>query len=313
MKQLLYFLLYTHILPLLAQDYKEYHTKTILAEEFIAQEEFDESIRIYSEIIENYTFVFLRDYKITTQLLVHQGKHEKAFDYLIKAIESGWEWKEIKKLKSLTSLQKNEKWYWVRDHYDNLRLNFISTINVELRKQVHQMFKKDQRMALRVFLRMGSEKYAHKNFGPHSLKQIEELKEILNDHGFPSEQLIGNSYWMSTILSHHNSVSETFVKNDKLYPSLRSKLLAALEKGEVSPYELALIEDWRNAVQSNRTEPGYGFLSTPKKSQLPETNNLRASIGLRSIELRNKLVDMENKTGINLYLPDWVKGKIHIE
>jgi len=31
------------------------------------------------------------------------------------------------------------------------------------------------------------------------------------------------------------------------------------------------------------------------------------------VALRNKLIDVENKTGINFYLPDWVKGKIIIE
>jgi hypothetical protein len=81
----------------------------------------------------------------------------------------------------------------------------------------------------------------------------------------------------------------------------------------MSPYEFALIDDWQKAVASERTVPGYGFLISPKKSTLLETNQLRYKIGLRSIELRNKLVDVEKKTGMNFYLPDWIKGKINIE
>ena len=39
-------------------------------------------------------------------------------------------------------------------------------------------------------------------------------------------------------------------------------------------------------------------------------DELRHAIGLRPVALRNKLIDIESKTGINLFLPDWVKGKI---
>jgi hypothetical protein len=140
-----------------------------------------------------------------------------------------------------------------------------------------------------------------------------ELIKILDDQGYPGEQLIGNNYWMSTILSHHNSISKEYVNQDTLYNFIKPKLIKAIENGQISPYEFAMIDDWYIAVNSGRTQTGYGFLNPPLSSTLTETNKLREKIGLRTIELRNKLVDVENETGINFYLPDWIKGKIKVE
>jgi hypothetical protein len=81
----------------------------------------------------------------------------------------------------------------------------------------------------------------------------------------------------------------------------------------MSSYEFALIDDWYIAVSSGHKAAGYGFLDPPAQSTLEETNRLRERIGLRSIELRNALVEMEKRTGMNFYLPDWVKGPIAIE
>jgi len=74
-----------------------------------------------------------------------------------------------------------------------------------------------------------------------------------------------------------------------------------------------MIDDWYIAVSSDRTQTGYAFLNAPISSSLDITNELRQRIGLRTIELRNRLIDVQNKTGMNFYLPDWIKGKIKVE
>ena len=90
-------------------------------------------------------------------------------------------------------------------------------------------------------------------------------------------------------------------------------MIKAIELGQISPYEFALIDDWRIAVISDRTQTGYGYVNPPLTSTLIEANNLRLKVGLRTVELRNKLVDLEKKIGMNFYLPDWVEGKIQIK
>ena len=109
---------------------------------------------------------------------------------------------------------------------------------------------------------------------------------------------------MSTILSHHNSISIAYNNKDKLYPGLKSELKIALKNGQISPFEFALIDDWYRSCKYDRNRATYGILDLPSQSQISKTNELRENILLRPIELRDALVDIQNKTGMNFYLPD---------
>lgn len=86
-----------------------------------------------------------------------------------------------------------------------------------------------------------------------------------------------------------------------------------LKEGYISPYEIALPADWKKTVISEWKESAYGYLNPPNTSNISQINKTRNAIGLRSVELRNELIDIETKTGMRLYLPDWIDGKIKIE
>jgi hypothetical protein len=142
-----------------------------------------------------------------------------------------------------------------------------------------------------------------------------DLDRILGQYGYPGEKLIGNNFWMSTILGHHNSISTQYNKNDTIYNYLKPKLWIALERGEMSPYEYALIDNWFIAVSSDRSEKSYGYIDGLSSEDILRSNQLRKSIGARSIETRNDLVDIQEKTGIDFYLHGnpWQAGKIEPE
>ena len=299
-----------------SQNYWNYHEQINKAEKLISDEKFQEALNIYNEVFNNYDFVFLRDYKIAAQLALNLDRQEKAFQIIKKGISAGWRIKKIKKHNYLSILRRTPEWELVEEAYPELRKKYLESIDESTRKSVRQMFKKDQRKALGALFRIGEkaqEKYALKKFAPHSEIQLKQLIEILEDHGYPGEQLIGNHFWASTILSHHNSLTSEYVKKDTLYDFIKPQLIKAIETGQISPYEFALIDDWRIAIISERTQTGYGFLNPPSTSTLIETNKLRFKVGLRTVELRNKLVDIEKKTGMNFYLPDWIDGKIQVE
>lgn len=298
------------------QDYRRYHKQINEAEKRIGDEQFKEALNIYNDVFKAFDFVFLKDYKIAAQLALYLNDKEKAFEIIKKGIATGWDLKSLKRNNYLSDLHHDSEWKLMVEGYPKLRQKYLERIDESTRKEVHKLFKADQRKALGALFRLGDkaqEKYALKKFAPHSEAQLTKLIRIMEDHGYPGEQLIGNSFWVSTVLSHHNSITTAYVKNDTLYNFIKPKLSIALEKGQISPYEFAIIDDWRIAVSSDRTQAGYGYLSPPLSSTLTETNKLRQSIGLRSIELRNKLVDVEKKTGMNFYLPDWIDGKIKIE
>ena len=188
-------------------------------------------------------------------------------------------------------------------------------IDSSLREEIEGMIAEDQRLAKVVaFMEDESEQEAFllDSFAPHSERQVRKLIEILKRHPYPGEKTIGNDFWVSTIVSHHNSISVEQVKNDTLFDFFKPRLEEAIRKGEMSPYELALMEDWRIAVLTEGTYSGYGYLKGPIKDSLDLINAKRKAVGLRPVELRNRLVDITQKTGMNFRLPDWVEGKIEI-
>ncbi|WKK67151.1 hypothetical protein [Lutimonas zeaxanthinifaciens] len=297
-------------------NYMEYHNTINYAEQFVSDERYEEALIKYVEVFNTYDFVFLRDYKVAAQLAFYLDKKEMVVEIIQEGFQSGWKLKDLKKNKFLSALKKQPEWKELEESYDPMNEIYLSKIDPALELKAHNMFKKDQKKALGALFRIGDKsqiEYAEKKFAPHSEKQIITLLEIFNNEGYPGEKIIGNDFWISTIISHHNSISKNYSRKDTLYPHIRPTLKKFLEKGEISPYEFALIDDWYMATIDDHSAVGYGFIKNAKKSSLEETNQLRKKIGLRSVELRNTLIEVELKTGMNFYLPDWTEGEIEIE
>lgn len=299
-----------------AYSYTQYHQKVILAEAFMAKEVLDSALVIYKDIFKTYDYVLLREYQLATQLAIKLEKDEEAALFLRGGIETGWTKKSIKNNQIVKTWLDSEDGKVLRD-YDKYREGFEQGVNDTLAAQVHDMFKKDQKLAIKALLRLSSasqDKYAEKKFAPHSEKQMAQLLSILNQVGYPGGKIIGNDMWMSIILSHHNSISQKYALADTLYPHLRPLLIDAIDKGEMQPVDFAFIEEWRMATMTEPSEVSYGFLEAPFEDNLVKTDSLRAAIGLRSVKLRNDLVDVQNKTGIDMYLfgAPWVDGKIEM-
>lgn len=315
------FLSFVNVLPQKKADadssYASYHQKVILAETFIAKEDFDAALKVYKDIFKTYDYILLREYQLATQLAIKLDKDEEAALFLTRGIEGGWTKKAIKKNQLLKNWLDTEKGQVLMLDYDKFHEGFKQGVNDTLSSQVHEMFKRDQKLALKALFRLSSasqDKYAEKKFAPHSEKQMEQLLRIINEVGYPGAKHIGNDMWMSIILSHHNSISQNYAKADTLFLHLRPLLKEAIDKGEMLPVDFAFIEEWRFATMTVPSEVSYGFLEAPFKDSLTKTDSLRAAIGLRSVQLRNDLVDVQNKTGIDMYLfgAPWVDGKIEL-
>ena len=289
------------------ENYIAYHRTIAHAQKLIAHQEYQEALNLYRQVFNSYRFVFLKDYKVATQLAIQVGKKEEAFTYLKKAMAAGWDLNEVKKSKFLKKLQNNSEWEVVEKQRDSLRAVYQKNEKSELRSVVKRMFNKDQRKALLALFTFSSkrrERYAEKKFAPHSEKQIAELSRLINTYGYPGEKLIHNGYWTSVILSHHNSISTEYNLKDTLYSAIRPKLLKALELGEMSPYEFVRIDDWYVASKNGRQEKQFGHLSgSLTHKELEKANQLREEIGMSSVETTNSLIDLQSQTGMNFYLP----------
>lgn len=296
------------------ENYIAYHRTIAHAQKLIADQEYQEALNLYKQVFNSSSFVFLKDYKVATQLALQIGKQQEAFSYLKKAMAAGWDLNEVKKVKFLKKLQSNPEWKIVEKQRDSLKAVYERSGNSKLRSVVKKMFNKDQRkalLALFIFSSEGRERYAEKKFAPHSERQINELSRIIKIYGYPGEKLIHNGYWASVILSHHNSISTNYNLKDTLYLSIRPKLLKALELGEISPHEFVRIDDWYVASKSGEKQFGHLSSSLTNK-ELKKANQLREEIGMNSVETTNSLIDLQSQTGMNFYFPSDMRNKIII-
>lgn len=298
-------------------DYELYHQQVLEAEKLIVLENYQGALQVYGELFDNYEFVFLKEYRIATQLAWLLKDTIQTKQFLKEGILAGWTLKSIKKNDFLDGLKKGEDWKRIKEEYRSLRFQYESKFDEELKERVRKMFSKDQWKAIGALFTFGSkgqDRYAERKFAAHSEKQIGEFVEIYDSYGYPGEKLVGNNYWMSTILSHHNSISQEYARKDTLYPFLKPKLHEALKNGQLSPFEFALIDEWYRTVKGDKEAPRYGILNPPSASELSKTNKLRAAAYLSPIEVRNQLVDIEEKTGMNFYLQGgpWIEGKIEV-
>lgn len=301
-----------------SSDYKTYYQRIIQAEMLIASEKYAEALSVMDSVFEDYSYVFLRDYKVAAQLALYIGNQQKAFLYLALGIANGWTLTDIKNNRFLQSLQHKPEWNLLLKRYNSLRHTYTNKLNHQLKNEVHEMFIQDQKLAqmnLRINDEEAQDKFLIQQFAPQSERHMRRLFRILSQKGYPGEKLIGNQVWAWTILSHHNSISPEYNRNDTLYQALRPLLLKAVQSGELSPYDFAVFEEWRIAVTSGHRDKSYGYLDTLAQMDVVRSNQLRADIGMRSIETTNKLVDIQQKTGMDFYLEGsmWLKGKIPVQ
>ncbi|MCI5084066.1 MAG: hypothetical protein MRY78_20370, partial [Saprospiraceae bacterium] len=196
---ILFFLFLIIIWP--ADHYQYYHDKVLEIEKMIIEEAYLPALNAYEDLFEEYDFVFVRDYKIATQIAWTVNDTTKTVELMEAAIKAGWKMKSIRKNECLKSFRDSDHWQKIKANYKELRRFHESKIDQKLKKELKKRIKKDQWKALGAlftFSATAQDRYAEKKFAPHSEQQMEKLQSILETEGYPGEQLIGNNYWAST-------------------------------------------------------------------------------------------------------------------
>ena len=296
-------------------DYSAYHAEIYQAEELIVQQSFAEALNIYRRLFDTYDFIFVRDYKVATQIAWHLGFEDEAYECIRLGIAAGWEMKSIERNKFLKDLRQQQEWSAIKSQFDSLREVYNQNINQEMRYEVRKMSLRDQRKALGGIFRIGSkshDRFGENQFAPLNEKHVLRLLEFIENDGFPGEKLVGYEPWGQGILSRHNSISQAYCKSDTLYPFLKPILLSSIKKGNLSPASFAWIDDWFLTVESGWSRASYGYVNGLKENEITKSNEMRKQIGLRKVETRIQLIDIQNKTQMDFYLPPRPKknGKI---
>ena len=266
---------------------------------------YQQALDIYRELFDQYSFVFLRDHKIATQLAWYLGHQELAFQILESAIANGWNKKSLRKNSFLKPMKTHRHWKQTMASYDSLVAVYQSRIDTQLRSEVRSMSLRDQRKAMGALLKFRSDaqdKYAEEKFARHNEKHLLRLLEIIDEQGYPAEKLIGFDPWAQGIFSRHNSISQAYCQKDTLFSYAKPKLMQAISKGEMPPGDLAYIEDWFITVKSGWKTASYGYLVELKEEDLAQSNQLRKQIGLRPVEVNHGLFELQERLGMDFYL-----------
>lgn len=278
-----------------------------MVDSLLADRQFERALAVYQTAAEKSPLSFSRDYRVAAQLAAYLRKDETAFLFLKQAVSRGWEWKKFRKLSAFQPLRQLPQWKSLQQQYPALRKTYLESLQPEASRLVGKMFRKDQRKAFRAmlcFTSRGQDRYAERVFAPHSERQMARFRQILNTWGYPGEALVADSWRSSVILTHHNSISAKYAQRDTLYPSIRPRLLRAVQAGQLAPVTFAQIDDWYLVVKSEWKDKGYGYLSEPETdAERQRANALRAGLGLSSVMTLRRLKEVETETGIRFFLP----------
>ena len=78
------------------QNYFKYHQQVNEINTSISEERYEAALKTYYELFSAYSFIFLRDYKVASQLAMKVGHKDQVFKMIRKGIASGWGWKSLK-------------------------------------------------------------------------------------------------------------------------------------------------------------------------------------------------------------------------
>lgn len=105
---------------MISSNYSRYHLRVMEAEEFITSDNYKAALDIYQTLFRNYSFVFVREYKIATQLAVSLDKKDVALGLLKDGILSGWDKKSIRKNRYLSEFIKGDEAKKLMEAYTDL-------------------------------------------------------------------------------------------------------------------------------------------------------------------------------------------------
>jgi len=291
------------------KNYLDYHNEIIKAEEYIVARQFSESLKIYRNLTDTYEHVFLRDIKVAAQLSAYINDTDNLFYFLEKGMRKGCTAKEIMKKETLTKFKADNRWERLKASQDRFKKEFENSINLELRKEIKKMLAEDQKRAIRVALtpvKKWRERYTNQKFVPNNRAQVRRINQIIDQVGYPGEKIIGGESWATVMISHN--------EHDTIYNELRPKLYSAFGRGEISAIELAIIESWRSVVNTGWKDKSFVIWEQEiDKNEALHADSLRSSIGLRSIELNNKLIDTEKELKMKFYLSPSHGGRIIVK
>ncbi|MCW8981733.1 MAG: hypothetical protein OQJ83_10145 [Altibacter sp.] len=210
------------------------------------------------------------------------GKRKLALTHLELAIRNGLPIITIEENDAFTDLLNSKEGEKLLENYNNIRREYMASINLQLRSEIQKMIQLDQRYR--------SNKHDWKKQDSIDTINASRLIEIFEQYGYPNESVIGhNSIDMKSttvdIILLHTADS---IRINYFVP----KLTEFIKQGTCSPNTLALIVDqfymYNDQPQIYGTIRGKNSRYHTMINDLQQVDKNRIAIGLPPLKLSEK-------------------------
>ena len=223
---------------LLGQNYLNYYQTINDAEIAHLDGNFQISDSLYRVSFNLVNKPFKEDYLLAAKNSEMLRDSERTYEYLRKAIANGLTFKRMKK--QLSIFKKSNRWKIIKKEYDSLHNDYLKTLNIQLRSEIAEMVKNDQKARTPIF---GSWRKMRKIDSYNYNRLLEIIKQ--NNDKWPGFSVIGE-------ITPRGKYDVT--KNITLLPlhfrkewivQLKPYMLEAVLHGDMYPYQYARIIDYR--------------------------------------------------------------------
>lgn len=270
---------------------ENYYQKVYLAEEAYYREDFQKVFEIMSEAEKKCELLNQRGiYEMLkyAESSARIGKKEKALELIRLLLLHGYEIDQLANNDAFTDLVGSVGWTQLENDYENIRQEYLNSIDLDLRKKIAMMEYNDQyhrRLLNEAEYSNETKKDSIWNIinKTDSINQI-KLKDIVLKYGFPDERIIGGynidnqNVYPGILLFHFDDYDFWSVELKKL-----------IEQGEAPPRSLGTFVDSYNRRLPEDKKFIYGIYDNVGEENIVDYENLnkrRVSIGLPPRELK---------------------------
>lgn len=251
-----------------SQNYIEYYNLLNQADSLKYFKKYDEALNMYEIAFEKVDFVHSDKLINAGVIAIQLKKFDVAENYFKTALEQSGNTFFLKQKEFKRNKKKFKNLIAKIPEHEN---DFTTKANKFYQKSIDSLYSIDQK------IRNNNELTQEKDN-----LIFNELLKLINENGFPSEELVGfNSYNQAKIILHHNL---RLVKNQKLLDEYFTKYVLT---GKYRPEDYAWAVE-QNRVWFNNEKPLYYFqvslTNTLSEAEKIEINKRRKQIGLKPIE-----------------------------
>lgn len=175
------------------QNYIDYYKGVSEAQQEAADSNYSNALEIYYNTFEQYTFRFARDCYNAVEISALTTDSAKMNYFIRCSLKQGIPISVFKNASFLEEYRETKHWAGVIKSSDSLFHIYSSSINLDIRNEITQMFAADQQIRMRYYkwYNILIRPFLSRKWKNLNRAQVHRIMEITKEFGFPGERLIG--------------------------------------------------------------------------------------------------------------------------